>query len=154
MIHIFQCSCLTSLLQQFKNCREVPSTPHVFKLAVLTEYYSLILLFPKELMGFSYDHIVMALLIMSLKYRSYLTLQCVTCSLRFSLLYTACIHCCHPREDVVIDTYQRVMITRFQTVHIIFINSLMLWIVCSSFCNWFYVHVSTLYCVYTFVICF
>ena len=87
---------------------------------------SLILLFPKELMGLSNDPIVMALLIMSLKYKSYLTLQCVTCSLRFSLLNTACIHCCHPRKDVVIDTGQRVMITSFQTVHITFINSLML----------------------------
>ena len=43
-----------------------------------------------------------------------------------SLLNTAFIHCCHPREDVVIDTDQRVMITNFQTIHIIFINSLML----------------------------
>ena len=32
--------------------------------------------------------------------------------------------CRHPREDVVIDTDQRVMITSFQTVHITFINSL------------------------------
>ena len=37
--------------------------------------HSLILLFRKELMGFSNDPIVMALLIMSLKYMSYLTLQ-------------------------------------------------------------------------------
>ena len=35
-----------------------------------------------------------------------------------------CIHCCHPREDVV--TGQRVMIVSLQIVRIIFINSLML----------------------------
>ena len=75
--------------------------------------------------GFLNDPIIMALVITSLKYKNYLTLQCVTCSLRFSLLNTPCIHCCHPREDVVIDTDQRVMITSFQTVHVIFINSLM-----------------------------
>jgi len=75
-------------------------------------------------------------------------MQRMTCSLRFSLLNTACIHCCHPREDVVTDTGQRVMIMSFQIVRIFHKQSYV--INCLfRFSYWFYIAcIHTLLCVY------
>ena len=68
----------------------------------------------------------------------------------YSLLNTACIHCCHPREDVVIDTGQRVMIMSFQIVCIIIINVQSYVINCLfRFLYWFYIAcIHTVLCVY------